>query len=312
MLYRYLIIFTILFSSSISAYDWYINVTQNEYGELLVGSDITLSDTVTFSTGTVIRFAKIHNGIMNGGIVYGFLIIEDTVSNCFYSGEAGLETVIDGDTANEQSYVGYLNTNNSTDIIWENAKTVSDNETGIDTVFYKENPDYEKKKNPARSLFIEDHQINAVVNLASSTSGYNTIIYVIPKDNIKMKLQISDITIDNSGKQQYVTSYKFRWSVDIDGDGYFATDTSVIKSRQSKNALQDIRIFQNRNTIQLIPLNNILIKSATLYSLSGKRVKGFNKESKEMKITGIGCGTYFLRLHTSEGIIVNPIIINRN
>ncbi len=110
-----------------------------------------------------------------------------------------------------------------------------------------------------------------------------------------------------------------------DGTKSYLFIVSLIKSWSSSVVLQLAPVFgvnetPFKNEVYLYPnpsrdvINieypNILDVSAiSLIDLQGKKVKRFKEPQKQLSISGISTGQYFLKLETSKGIITEKVLI---
>ena len=72
-----------------------------------------------------------------------------------------------------------------------------------------------------------------------------------------------------------------------------------------------INIYPNptKDVLQIEVSDNTEIESIELFNLSGKRVKSFNNSDRNLNISDLSSGAYFLRISTTKGGLAEKIII---
>jgi hypothetical protein len=72
-----------------------------------------------------------------------------------------------------------------------------------------------------------------------------------------------------------------------------------------------IKIFPNpvTNIVQIEVSEEVQLDGIELFDMSGKKVKTYNSFDRNLNISGLSSGTYFLKLLTQEGILTKKVII---
>ncbi len=73
----------------------------------------------------------------------------------------------------------------------------------------------------------------------------------------------------------------------------------------------EVYLYPNpsRNVINIEYPNILDVSAISLIDLQGKKVKRFKEPQKQLSISGISTGQYFLKLETSKGIITKKVLI---
>lgn len=91
------------------------------------------------------------------------------------------------------------------------------------------------------------------------------------------------------------------------------TDTLVEKplGLSEKQLDKIFIIFPNpaKDVLQIEVSEEVQFESIKLFGISGKTIKTLNASERNMDITGLSSGTYFLKLLTQEGILTKKVII---
>jgi len=64
-----------------------------------------------------------------------------------------------------------------------------------------------------------------------------------------------------------------------------------------------------KDVLQIEVSDNTEIESIELFDLGGKKVKTFNNSDRNLNISDLSSGTYFLRISTTKGGLAEKVII---
>jgi hypothetical protein len=91
----------------------------------------------------------------------------------------------------------------------------------------------------------------------------------------------------------------------------YSTDCQKVGIDDDLSSQNTITLYPNPSTSQLnIKSEGLSIKNISIVDLTGRTVKMVNNKSKIIDISDLEKGTYFLRLHTDNGMVSRKFLKN--
>lgn len=157
---------------------------------------------------------------------------------------------------------------------------------------------------------------NVAINCITYHKGSNDGLYIgtdigvfyidstltdwIPYQTGLPNVVVTDLEISYNNNKLWAATYgRGLWNTDL-----FLT-TSVNETEKFKN---DVNIYPNPASTQLIIETKIYIKGITILNITGEIVKSVTSKSNIIDVTDLSNGIYFIKVNTDEGVITKKFI----
>ncbi len=189
------------------------------------------------------------------------------------------------------------------DTVWENILKYPSKLHPLDLVEKKPYPKSMSK------VFATNTIINDSLETWDMLENYKSIFYSECNDERKIACQFYNAKIDSTAKDT-LRKIVLRWAADSSGNGTFQIPTTIHSNEQyfTKNRIIVKKTGEMKN---LISVNNLKIKSISIFKLSGQKI--FHRDrinSNTVDISSLKNGIYLTKINLDKKNIFTQFFVN--